>query len=260
MLKNLFAVLLISCSLTAFADDYVVTQKNDTLRGKVSILTYGSMDHAQIIGADKKKTVLTAIQVTTVFLNNEIYHPVRTNYGYRMMKVVKPGFISLYLGRRVVGPTDTGFYYDVPFLVKRDGSSMEVPNLSFKKSVGNFLSECADIKHKIEKEDLGRNDLDTILDAFNACIEEQTKESKLQPMLQNDDPKIIQLKGLQTKIDASTLAGKKDAVEILNDVMAKVRQHQNVPNYQLDGLKNILKDSPQLLGEFERIASTLNQP
>ncbi|HWA34043.1 MAG TPA: hypothetical protein VG737_07935 [Cyclobacteriaceae bacterium] len=259
MVKYIIPAAIVFFSLKTHAQDYVITQKNDTLRGKVNIQTYGPIDHVQVIRTDKKKTVFTATQVTTVNLNNEIYNPVRTAYGYRMMKLVRPGFVSLYLGRRATGPSDTGFYYDTQFLVKRDGNSIEVPSLSFKKTIGNFLSECANIKHKIDKEDLGRADLDQIITEFNTCIEAQTMESKVKPPLENDDPKILQLKELQARIQESSLTGKKDALEILTDVTSKVKLHQNVPNYQIDGLKNILKESPELLGDFEKLAASLNQ-
>ncbi len=260
MFKNVIPAIMFFSSLTALADDYIVNLKNDTLRGKVSILTYGTMDRAQVIGADKKKTTLTAIQLLAVSFNNEIYNPVRTNFGYRMMKLVRPGFVALYLGRRTTGPSDTGFYYDVQFLVKRDGNSIEVPNLSFKKTMTNFLDECADIKTKIEKEDLRRADLDKILSEYNNCIEEQTRQSKSKTALETDNPKIAQLNDFKAKVEASSLSGKKDALEILNDVVSKVQQRQSVPNYLVDGLKNILKESPELAGEFDKIASSLNQP
>jgi hypothetical protein len=260
MLRYIIPVGLIFFSLTTHAQDYVVTQKNDTLRGKANIQTYGPIDHVQVVGPDKKKKVLTATQVTTVYLNNEKYNPVRTAYGYRMMKLVRPGFVSLYLGRRATGPSDTGFYYDTKFLVKRDGNSIEVPSLSFKKTIGNFLNECASIKHKIDKEDLGRGDLDQIIAEYNACIEEQTLESKVKPPLENSDPKVLQLKALEARVQASSLAGKNDALEILKDVIDKVKMQQNISKYQLDGLRTILKESPELSADFDKIVTSLNQP
>jgi hypothetical protein len=260
MLRYIIPAVLVLLSLATRAQDYAVTQKNDTLRGKANIQTYGPIDHVQIVAADKKKTVLTATQVTAVYLNNETYNPVRTVYGYRMMKLVRPGFVSLYLGRRATGPSDTGFYYDTKFLVKRDGSSIEVPSLSFKKTIGNFLNECASIKHKIEKEDLGRGDLDQIITEYNTCIEEQTRDSKVKPPLENSDPKMLLLKKLQTRVLESSLAGKNDGLEILTDMMNKVKLHQNVPKYQLDGLRAILKESPELSEDFEEIVTLLNQP
>jgi hypothetical protein len=259
MIKLFIPAVMVFCSLTAVADDYVVSIKNDTLRGKIEIQTYGTIDRVQVVSVDKKKTILTAIQVATVSLNNEIYSPVRTNYGFRFMKLVKPGFVSLYMGRRATSPTDSGFYYDVEFLVKKDGSSMEVSGMSFKRSISNFLSECAVIKNRIDKEDLGRKDLDRILTMFNTCIEDQTHASKALPPVGNDDQRMVMLKGLRTKIEVSSLSAKKDAVDIVNDMVGKVEHNQNIPNYQLDGLKNILKDSPDLAADFEKIVPLLNK-
>jgi hypothetical protein len=257
MTKTIFTAILIFGFLVVRADDFAVTAANDTLRGKVSIQTYGNIDHVQVISSDKKKKTLTAIQVRAVSLAGQIYHPVRTDYGYRMMKLVTPGFASLYLGKAPIPNSGQGFYYDTPFIVKKDGSAIEVPNLGFKKVITNFLNECATLKDKLEEENWGKKDIDVILSEYNRCIEGQTKKMNI-PGSSPDNPKVAALLQLNTKIQNSSLAGKQDAVDILSDIVAKVRNGQVVPNYQIDGLKNILKESPELSGEFEKAIALAN--
>lgn len=256
MRKTILVGILIFGVTGAIAADYVVTMKNDTLTGKLSIQTYGNIDRVQIIAADKKKTVLTAIQLKMVSLAGEIYNPVRTDQGYRMMKLVRPGFVSLYLGRKPSGVTGDSYYYDTPFLVKKDGAAIEVPNLSFKKVMSNFLSECSVMKARIQKEELGRKDLDKIIAEYNLCIEDQTKAVLTAPV-QDSDSRIIALTDLRSSIDLSSIAGKSDAVDIVTDMLDKTQHHLTVPKYQFDGLRNLLKDSPELLAKFENVATML---
>lgn len=256
MRKTILAGILIFGVSGVFAADYLVTMKNDTLTGKLSIQTYGNIDRVQVITSDKKKTVFTAIQLKLISLAGDIYNPVRTDQGYRMMKLVRPGFVSLYLGRKPSGVTGDSFYYDTEFVVKKDGAAIEVPNLGFKKAMSNFLSECTAMKARIQKEELGRKDLDKIIAEYNLCIEDQTKAMLTGP-IQDTDSRIIALTDLRSSIDLSSIEGKGDAVDIVTDMLDKTQHHQTVPKYQFDGLRNLLKDSPELLAKFENVASML---
>lgn len=251
-------VLLIVFVLLPFmakSQDYVVTLKNDTLRGEAKVMTLDLIDNVQIT-AGKKKTQFSAVQVRSVNIEKEAFHPVLTLNGYRLLKLVTPGYLSLYLARPLQGAA-----YDIPYVVKRDGSAVEVPNLRFKKVMSDFLDDCLVMRQKISEGDIGRKNLEQIIKEYNDCIDNQTKAAKTIPAVAPDDPKLQALALLTNKIgQASSIPSQKDALDILRDVTEKVKNNQTIPNYLLEALKGILKDYPECQSELEKILALLKSP
>src|SRR5689334_246923 len=126
------------------AQDYVVTSKRDTLYGDVKSLPFGPEKKVQIQTVDKKKVLLPITQTLSCSIGGEIYHPVKNEKGYVYMKLLKEGYLSLYAYQ-----LDNQITYDGRFLVKKDGSRLDIPNLSFKKLLSKFLSDCGDVSEKI---------------------------------------------------------------------------------------------------------------
>src|SRR6188768_3527079 len=118
------------------AQDYVVTSKRDTIHGAVKPLLYGAEKKVQVTTSDKKKTILPITQTSSFSYDGEIYHPVRTEKGYVFMKLLKEGYLSLYAFQM-----ENQMTYDGRYLTKKDGTKMEVPNLSFKKNVTKFVAD-----------------------------------------------------------------------------------------------------------------------
>ena len=256
-MKKSLSIILFLGSWVAQAQDYVVTLKNDTLKGVAKISDYDVIDRIDLMD-QKKKNHFTAIQVRTLFMNREIFNPIRTDDGYRMMKLAKAGYLSLYKGRRPNSSASDPSNYDVSYLIKRGGSVIELPNLTFKKAMIDFLKDCNIMKEKIEKENLGKKDLDQIITDYNNCIENQTHPTPI-ALVSSSDPTLIALGKLKTKLEASQLSSKKDAVDILNDMSDKVRGNQPVPNYLMEGLKGLLKDAPEYQSDLEKILSLLTK-
>ena len=48
-----------------------------------------------------------------------------------------------------------------------------------------------------------------------------------------------------------------DALDIVKDLYAKVRENKPIPNYLSEGLKESLKDHPGYLGELEELLKLL---
>lgn len=237
------------------SQDYVVTLKNDTLRGAAKIMTYDLIDRVQVIEG-KKKTEFTAIQVRSVNTEKGTFHPVLTNNRYRLLKLVTPGYLSLYLAR-----TQQGSAYEIQFLVKRDGSAIEVPNLTFKKVISSFLNDCAVMPQKIMAGEIGRKDLDQVIKEYNVCIDNQTNASKTTRAVAEDDPMLQALTLLTKKIEqASALPSQKDALNILADITEKVINNQTIPNYLSEALKGVLKDYPDSQPELEKVLALLKSP
>lgn len=247
-------VLFLTCVIIPLlikGQDLVVTQKNDTLQGAVKIVSFDRIDRVQI-NDGKKKIQFTALQVKQVTIEKDVFHPVRIESGYQMMKLVTPGFLSLYLARR-----PNSLSYEVQYLVKRNGEAMEIPNLTFKKTMGTFLDDCYGIKQKIKDDELGRKDLDQLIIQYNLCIERQTQETQPPSAIGSEDPKMVALTNLKTKLQNSPVSVQKDALDMLDDITDKVKNNKPVPNYLLEGLKEFLKDHPTCQPELEKISALL---
>ncbi len=131
---------------------------------------------------------------------------------------------------------------------------MEITTLRFKNSISNFLNECATIEQKIENGQLGRKDLDKIIDTYNQCIEDQTQKSPVT----DADPRLTALSNFTNKLKADSTVPT-DAVDILNDLHAKVRDSKPIPNYLTEGLRDLLKDHPAYLGDLENLFNLLKR-
>ena len=254
MIKKVLLFWLLIISVALQAQDYVITHQNDTIRGVVSISTYDIQDRLEIKNG-KKKTHLTCIHVKLAVIKNEVYKPVGTDKGFRMMKLIKSGAASIYHGRSPSG------FYEVVWIVLLNGSATEVPNLTYKKSMGMFLSDCQTIQQTIEDDNMTRKKLDQLIDEYNLCIQKQTE-------IANQDKPVIVIKDfllsaasvLKGKLEASPHATSfKDAIDILTDIINKARNNQQIPNYLSGGLKDALSSYPEFNAEVENITTLIGK-
>lgn len=244
----LLVSLLASAALQA--QDFLVTTKKDTLRGKITIGSYTTSDRAVLTAeADKKKTEYQAYTVLSVRIDTFTYIPVRTPDAFRFMRVAKGGFVSLCFSRQAPGTP-----YNIPFLVKSSGEAMEVSALRFKRTVARFLSECATVRQKIEEESLGRDDLEKIVDAYNRCLVQQTSVA----FTASEDPKLMALTAFNKTLSKDATVPS-EAIDILKDLFTKVKEGKPAPNYLTEGLREALKGHPAYAGELESLLATLKK-
>jgi hypothetical protein len=241
--------------LSAYGQGYLVTNTGDTLRGKVKIMSYDQLDRVQV--AEKKgKTTLTARQVKTVFLDGETYHPQQANHTIRFMKLLKPGYLSLYAFKE-----EGQNFYGGRYLVKKDGAMTEVPNLAFKKIMTEFLADCPELKDKIKSGQYGRKDLELIIDDYNAYIDGNTvmrKETTLfaQKSAQRVEPLEKLKKTVQNQNDFDS---KKDALDLIDDIIAKIKGGQTIPNYLVDGLQKFLTGIEGTKEDLDKVTASLKE-
>ncbi|HMG89572.1 MAG TPA: hypothetical protein VK589_05920 [Chryseolinea sp.] len=214
----------------ANAQDFVVTSKGDTLMGEVKPLFYGVDKKVQLSQEGKKKAVYPMFQVRSFLYKGELYQPVKGPEGYTFMKLQKPGYLSLYSYQLPNQITFDGLY-----LLKMDGKGTEVPNISFKKVMERFLSDCPEVSEKIDKGDLSKKELYKIIDEYNACIGANTI----------DHGKIIADRGvwdvLEQKVKAEPeFEGKSNALDMIAEIKGKVARSEKVPNFLVEGLKSTL--------------------
>lgn len=254
-MRYLFLLLFVFCAADMLAQtDYAVTSKGDTLKGTTKILTYDLLDRVQV-KINKKKKVYTALEVKAVFVDGVVYHTVKYDNGFRYMKLIKPGFLSLYGFRQ---PNQSS--YDGQFLVMKNGKSMEVPNLTFKKSMANFLSDCADVAERIKSGDLGKRDMDQIIDRYNSCLQFKT-EQKIETVpvpTAVETEKMMAVNSLISKVEAAAdFAEKADVLDLLKDLRSKVGRNEILPNYLTKDIKKYLVGRPQFAEDLDKLFAAL---
>jgi hypothetical protein len=239
----------------AHAQDIFISSKGDTLKGEVKQIAFGPEKKVQVITADKTKTVFSIFQTRLFVDKNVTYVPVKGPKGYVFMKLIKPGYLSL-LGFQAENQTN----YDALFLLKRDGTGQEIPGLTFKKVMTRFLAECPEVVSRIDNGDLGRKDVDQIVDQFNACIEGKTAaQDKVSAQVQEQSKKISAWDVLQEKVKSKQdFEGKQDALEMITDIKGKIQRNEKIPKFLLEGLKSSLENA-SLSGELENAIKEVNQ-
>ncbi len=232
---------------------YLISVKGDTLKGEVKLLSYDIIDRVQLT-VDKKKKSYTALEVKTISLNDLSYHSIRHNNRYQFMVLLKNGYLSLY-GFRI----EKQFNFDGRYLVKRDGQSIEVPNLTFKKSMQEFLKDCMSVCDQIKNGGLGRKNLDTLITLYNICIDQKTKPTTLAniPSVANEIS-LPALETLQGKVEKSDLSTKQDILDLIKDIDAKTKGKQPVPNYLIEGLKGYL-GTTEYKEDLEKLIETIQK-
>jgi hypothetical protein len=235
----LFILLMLAYQCTR-AQDLVVTSKGDTIVGDVKPITYGVEKKVQVTASDRKKSILSIFQTKAYVLKGETYHPVKHDGGYTFMKLVKPGYLSLYAFQL---PNQVAF--DGLYLVKRGGTGMEVPNLSFKKYMSRFLQDCPDVASRIDEGDLSKKNLDKIVDEYNQCIESNTVDhEKVITENRESTKKISAWDVLEDKVkNKSDFEGKSDALEMISDIKNKISRGEKIPNFLIEGLKTSLSET-----------------
>ncbi len=251
-------LIFISLSHFAFAQtDYVIRLSGDTIKGSLKIIDYEQLERVQI-KTDKGKTVLTGLEVRCLRKNNDLYRPVRFENTVRFMKVLIDGYLSLHAFNSLNQNS-----WDGRYLTKLDGTGMEIPNLTFKKSLGNYLSDCGDIKKRIENGELGKSDVEKIVGLYNTCMQNKTATPKPKaiatPSTSAENETVLAVKNLIAKVEGENFSSKNDALDILKDVQVKVGKNEPVPNYLMEGLKASLADMPSLVKELDTVIGLLKK-
>lgn len=228
------------------AQDYLVTLKGDTLRGSVKLLSYDRLDRAEI-KVDGKRKQFTALEARVIFHKNDFFHTVQLgDYGLKHMKVLKPGYLTLYGFRQ--GNLLT---YDGRYLLKRNGDGIEVPGITFKKNMSDFLENCGQISTKIKSGELSRKDLDQIIDEYNSCVAQNKIVTP--DVSSSTSQNVSSFDTLISNVEALSFASQKDALDILKDMKQKTLKNETIPNYLWEGLKSSLTAAPSLTEDFQKL-------
>ncbi len=250
-MKSYFLLLLTCFGLIHLskAQDYIITNKGDTVRGEIKLLSFDLLDRVQV-KTGKEKKIYTAKEVKICSIKEELYRPVGQENAIRFMKVIKYGYLSLYAFNSPNLHT-----YDRRILTKLDGTSMEVPNLLFTKIMVNYLEDCPTIREKIKSEDYGKKDLEKIVDEYNLCLDEKTHAAAAGAFT---NPKLEALESLKNKVkNLDSFSSKKDALDLIKDITQKVNNKEVIPNYLLEALKGYLGNQVEVREALESVLSKL---
>jgi hypothetical protein len=241
--------------LHAQTQDFVLTQKGDTLRGKIKIESIDNNHRVIVAGVNKKRISLTVVQTKVVYLDGVKYEPVLYNDRYIFMKLLQEGYLSLY-GFQV----EKQYSYDGRYLLKKDKQGMELPNLAFKRGLIKFLAECPNVTSQIESGKLGRNELTQIINEFNACISANsvmhTTDTKSIPTVVNAT-KLEPWIALEEKINTTMPENKTDVLEMISEVKSKIAKGEKIPKFLMDGLRSALQSSSELVALFEKAIANM---
>lgn len=234
----LFFVLTLVCQLAA-AQDYILTTKGDSLTGEVRPILYGAEKRVQVVSEDRKKTTLGLFQVRAFSSDGEIYHPVKADNGYAFMKLVQPGYLSLYAYQ-----LENQTRFDGLLLKKVDGQTLAVPNLGFKKYVSQFLKDCPEVVARIRGGELTKKNLSELVDAYNACIDSRTVDhTRVLAQQEQQNTRINAWDTLEEKIREKDFSEKNNALEMIAEIRKKIERQETIPNFLVEGLKNSLREA-----------------
>lgn len=249
MLQLLIFILFVFGYTLASAQDYVVTLKGDTLLGEVKYFsgTGSSNKYIRLTPPAGKKTNYQILETKAFRIENEIYHTVKLRNDYTYMKLIASGYLNLYSYQ-----VDNQTGWDGRYLLKKDASGLDVPNLGFKKRISQFMSDCPDVVNKIESGDLGRTNLVKLVEAYNACFNLKNNQQSI----------IVSKEDTWTKLEKAVTAlpefgKKKDALDMIQEIQRKVRQNETVPSFLVNGLKDTLKDQSALTEQLNQALEKL---
>lgn len=234
--------------------DFVVTTLGDTLYGKIKLIHGGKFDRVQI-NSNGKKIGYTSVQVTEVSFNNDRFHPVELGGNIKLMKLLKYGFLSLY-GYRI--ENEVG--YSGRLLRKIGGAYIDIPILTFRSALANFISACEPLAEKVKKRELGRDDLEQIVIEYNQCLNQKTEivyqEEKNKNVQGNLRSRLL---AFVRKVELSNLANKSDVADVLNDMMTRIEGNQPIPKYQTEALKEFLQDQKEFEQDLNELLRMLEK-
>ncbi len=236
LLHTVFFLFLSLFYRVATAQDYVLTNRGDSLAGEIRPILYGPQKKVQLVSPDKQKTTFSLFDIREYSFEGEIFRPMKGENGYVFMKLIQPGYLSLYAFQQ-----ENQARFDGLFLKKLDGDQMVVPNLGFKKYVSHFLEDCPSVVQKIKDGELSKKSLTELVNAYNGCVNGRTVDhEKVIARIDDEKQKIGTWDSLEEKVKAKDFAEKTNALEMIAEIKNKIQHEEKIPNFLIEGLKNSL--------------------
>jgi hypothetical protein len=232
---TIIATLLFLITGAAFSQDKLFLANSDTLNGKITILFPEEYYEEILFETDDDKKRLKAYEFKGFSKDDEIYRTIKSGEIYRIMKLEKEGYLSLYSYRM-----DKAYSFGGMYLFRRDGIGRDVPTMRFKKTMMAFLDDCNSIQPALEEGKYKKKNVEQLIEDYNLCItsktEEQYAEGKQKPLKTvSDDPVLLTATEILNK---AKQLGDDELQSMLNDVIEKLQEGERIPSY----LKNALEE------------------
>ncbi len=251
-------------------DDYVVTRVGDTIIGSIIIHqnSNSNIDQLSLDIKDSKRRHFKATDLRSFWSDSKLFRIVKYMGRYQFMEVQMDGYLSL-LRFRAKGEV----LYNGKLLHKLDGSQLEVPRLSFRKLMVNFLTECPNVVHKLEEKEYKLSNLKTVIEEYNVCIDNQSGNNSTQAVSVEDDNKpdvtfdsggrdqqssavLTMLEEIKSKFQ-STDNESADFNSVYADLRQKIIDGEAIPKYLISALKDSVSRYEEVVGMVEGLIESL---
>lgn len=245
MIRTYLILLLLFFTINSFAQDKVILVNGDAIEGKITFELPTPGLEAIIVKNDNGKYRLLAHEIQSIIKGENSYIPIKYGPKYRFMKIKYEGYLSLYYYR-----FEESHDFGTKYLYKKDGSGIEVPNFGFKKIMSEFLEDCKSVSDNLEGSVYKKNDLESIINDYNECIDRNTVKAKLQvaEVVNTSNPTLDLIDQIKAKVEDGT-----ELMTLLLDIQTKVAQNKPIPGY----LKAALKEQTNDMKPIQEDVSTL---
>ena len=155
------------------------------------------------------------------------------------MREVISGYLGLYRFR-----TDKSYEFATRFLYKASNEGMEVPNITFKRAVANFLGECPSVQQDVKDKVYKNSNIDEMIAAFNACLNKkpqfvvEEKKEKKQKVKESKELQLI--KSITENLSGENIS--EELATLLKDIKGKITNGDKVPSYLKSALQEATKE------------------
>jgi hypothetical protein len=136
--------------------------------------------------------------------------------------------------------------------------ALEVPNIGFKKYIGELVADCQSVSEKVSSGDYDRHELEQLIDEYNACITDYNNR-RIAAAATASSPVIELINQMKTKLASSDISNKNDAIELLNSMSDRYRKNEAIPGYMREGLKGYLNSNEDLKTDMEKLFSLIDK-
>ncbi|WP_339607062.1 hypothetical protein [uncultured Roseivirga sp.] len=244
-------------SFSATGQDILTKLSGETITGDVKLLANSDgMPYAIVKnGKDKEKVELFSIKNISL-PEIGLVKPIKVGEQYRFGLLEIEGYLSVYKYSTSNRMDDFG----TTALQKFGGSTFVLPGIvGFRKLLSDYLSDCPEVSDKIDEKELKRNDIDQIVNDYNACIAlknsiEQNPISYNTNVSNISESKQTMLKDFEALLKYSEKVEDKDnVIDMFSDFSSKLNNGEKASDYLINAIKNAIKNDKKLVELMNKI-------
>ncbi|MEM9391303.1 MAG: hypothetical protein AAGA02_12560 [Bacteroidota bacterium] len=251
---SVFVSLLFFAALSKAQTDEVYLTSGDTLAGKIDILLPADYYEEIMVKTDNEKRRIKSFRMLGFKAGNDVYKIIKFGDKYRIMEEIISGYLGLYRFR-----ADNNYDFGSRFLYKVTNEGIEVPNITFKKAVADFVSECPSVQTDVKNKTYKASNIEEMIRAFNNCINErpqvtvEVKEEEKPVVKASKELELINT--IAKKLESESIS--EELSTLLSDLEAKISKGENVPGYLTGALEENTKEFKSVSKEVKKLLNLL---